>query len=95
LIDSGQLDRGADSLRDLAEAARTRGLDFAARLAGLGAGVPAARGHPDKARAGYEQAVARFGTDDPLLERALTLHGYGHVFSAYPTPLGAVRFFST
>jgi DNA-binding CsgD family transcriptional regulator len=82
LADSGQLDRGEDSLRELAEAARSRGLDFGARLAGLEARLSAARGLPDRALAGYEQAAARFGADDPLLERALTLHGYGQLLAA-------------
>ena len=82
LIDSGQLDRGADSLTDLAEAASTRGLDFGARLAGLEARLAAAQGRPDKALAGHQRAIALFGADDPLLERALTLHAYGHLLAA-------------
>ncbi len=81
-IDSGRLDEGEQSLRDLAGASAARGLDFAARLAALAARLDAARGRPDKALAGYEQATARFGADDPLLERALTLHAYGQLLAA-------------
>jgi ATP/maltotriose-dependent transcriptional regulator MalT len=82
LIDSGQFDRGEESLRELAEAAGTRGLDFGARIAGLEARLDAARGAPESAAAAYERAIPLFGPDDPLLERALTHHGYGQLLAA-------------
>jgi tetratricopeptide (TPR) repeat protein len=82
LVDAGQLERAGESLSDLAEAARARGLDFAARLDGLEARLAAARGEPESAAAAYERAIARFGPDDPLLERASTLHRYGQLLAA-------------
>jgi DNA-binding CsgD family transcriptional regulator len=82
LIDSGQLDRAADLVDGLDDAAAARSLDFEASLDGLRGRLAAAHGRPEEAISRFDAALARFGSDDPYLERALTHHAYGRLLRA-------------
>ena len=82
LIDSGQLDRAADLVDRLDDAAAARALDFEARLAACGPGWPWPTAGPKKPASHFETALARFDTDDPFLDRALTHHAYGQLLRA-------------
>ncbi len=82
LIDSGQLDRAADLVHGLNDAAAARALDFEARLDALRARLAVAHGRPEQAINHFDAALARFGPDDPFLERALTHHAYGQLLRA-------------
>jgi DNA-binding CsgD family transcriptional regulator len=82
LIDTGQLDRAADLVDRLDGAAAARGPDFEARLSSLRGRLAAADGRPEAATEHFEAALARFGSDDPFLERALTHHAYGQLLRA-------------
>jgi ATP/maltotriose-dependent transcriptional regulator MalT len=79
LIDTGQLDRAADLVDRLDEAAAARGVDFQARLSCLRGQLAAADGRPEAATEHFQTALARFGSDDPFLERALTDHAFGQL----------------
>jgi ATP/maltotriose-dependent transcriptional regulator MalT len=79
LIADGQLERAEACIEDLAEAAGARGLDMAARVLGLRAGLATAGGALHEADVLFTAALEQFGPDDPFLERTLLLHGHGLV----------------
>jgi ATP/maltotriose-dependent transcriptional regulator MalT len=81
-IDSGQLDQAADLVDRLDAAATARALDLDARLEALRARLAAAGGRPKEAAGHFEAALARFGPDDPFVDRALTHHAYGQLLRA-------------
>ncbi len=82
LIDVRELARAAEQIELLAAAARRRGLDMRARIAGLHAHLEAARGHPDQACSSYSQAIGLLGADDPVLDRAELHHRFGRLLAA-------------
>jgi DNA-binding NarL/FixJ family response regulator/Tfp pilus assembly protein PilF len=82
LIDGGQLGRADELIGLLDEAAKARGLDFAARLASLRARLAAARGLADEAAARFEESLRLFDADDPYLDRALTHQAFGRLLRA-------------
>jgi DNA-binding CsgD family transcriptional regulator len=81
-LDNNQLDRAEDLVDLLDQAAAARALDFEARLSSLRARLAIAHGQHEDASVHFEAALARFGADDPLLERALTHHAYGQLLRA-------------
>ena len=81
-IDTGAVDAAARQADQLAEAAGDRRLDFRARILGLRARIAQARGDLDQAACLYQQALDAFGTDDPLLDRALLQHAFGSLLRA-------------
>ena len=82
LVDSGQLDRAADLVDGLDHAAAARSLDFEARLSSLRARLAVGRGRAEEAAGHFDAALARFNSDDPFLDRALTHHAYGQLLRA-------------
>ena len=81
-IDTGAVDAAARLADQLAEAAGDRLLDFRARILGLRARIAQARGDLDQAACLFQQALDAFGTDDPLLDRALLQHAFGSLLRA-------------
>ncbi len=81
-IDTGAVDAAARQADQLAEAAGDRLLDFRARILGLRARIAQARGDLDQAACLFQQALDAFGTDDPLLDRALLQHAFGSLLRA-------------
>jgi DNA-binding CsgD family transcriptional regulator len=81
-VDDGQLERAEDLIADLDQAAATRGLEFQARLSSLRARLAVAQGRPEAAIVHFDEALARFGPDDPFLDRALIHHAYGQLLRA-------------
>jgi DNA-binding CsgD family transcriptional regulator/tetratricopeptide (TPR) repeat protein len=81
-VDDKQLDRAEDLIDTLERAAAARALDFDARLSSLRARLAVAQGRPEDALTHFDAALARFGPDDPYLERALTHHAHGQLLKA-------------
>jgi len=90
LLDCGDVDGAAASTGRLAEAAGERGLDLRARITGLRAQVALAQRRPDEADAGFRQALALLGPDDPLIERAQLRHAFGRLLLARGDRRGAL-----
>jgi len=82
MIDGGELAQAAEQIGLLDTAARQRGLNMQARIAGVSAQLEAARGRPDQACSGYDRAIALLGVDDPLLDRAELHHRFGQLLAA-------------
>jgi ATP/maltotriose-dependent transcriptional regulator MalT len=82
MIDGGELATAAEQVELLCTAARQRGLDMQARIAGVRAHLEAARGRPDQACSSYDRAIALLGVDDPLLDRAELHHRFGQLLAA-------------
>jgi DNA-binding CsgD family transcriptional regulator len=82
VIDSGELARAAEQIELLDTAARQRGLNMHARVAGLRAHLEAAQGRPSQACSSYDRAIALLGVDDPLLDRAGLHHRFGQLLAA-------------
>ncbi len=85
-IDAGQIQRAEDLIDGLNDAAAARALDFEARLSDLRARLAVAQGRPEEASVHFDAALARLGSDDPLLDRALTHHAYGKLLRAKGQP---------
>jgi DNA-binding CsgD family transcriptional regulator len=81
-LDNGQLDRAEDLIDQFGLAAAARALDFEARLNSLRARLAVAQSRPEDAIERFEAALARFGSDDPFLERVLTYHAFGQLLRA-------------
>jgi DNA-binding CsgD family transcriptional regulator len=79
IIECGDLDDAARQTDDLRRAADDRGLAFDARISWLKGRQEAGRNHPKAAVEQFEEAVRLMGADDPLLDRAMTHHGYGRL----------------
>jgi ATP/maltotriose-dependent transcriptional regulator MalT len=77
LIDSGQLDEAVDQLTRMSDAGQARRIDVESATIPLRARLAAASGEPGQAADLFEEALARFGPDDPFLERALVRQDYG------------------
>lgn len=82
VADCGDIDAADRQVSQLEQGAQARGLDMRARISGLRARVALARGRPDDAAAGFAEAVALTGNDDPLLDRALLHHAFGRLLLA-------------
>jgi DNA-binding NarL/FixJ family response regulator len=66
----------------LTQAAAGRRLNFQARVLGLQARLAQARGQLGQAASLFQQALGRFGTDDPVLDRALLQLALGRLLRA-------------
>jgi ATP/maltotriose-dependent transcriptional regulator MalT len=82
LIDAGRLHEAGDHIESLARAAADRNIDLHARLLMLRARLASTANQPDKAAELFDAAIAKFGPDDPFLDRALLHHAYGRMLSA-------------
>jgi len=82
MIDGGELAEAAGQIELLDTAARQRGLNMQARIAGARAHLEAARGRADQACSSYGRAIALLGPDDPLLDRAELHHRFGRLLAA-------------
>jgi len=82
LIDDGDLEHGSEQLEEFRGVVIDRQLGFAAALAGLQARLDAARGDAAAAGEGFRQAIAAFGRDDLLLDRALLHRAFGRLLLA-------------
>jgi ATP/maltotriose-dependent transcriptional regulator MalT len=70
-IESGDAAAAAVQVDQLTQAAADRRLNFQARVLGLQARLAQARGQLGQAASLFQQALGRFGADDPVLDRAL------------------------
>jgi DNA-binding CsgD family transcriptional regulator len=82
LIETSRLGEAGDQIDDLGRAAATRGIDLEARVLMLRARLASAGKQTAKAAELYDAAIARFGPDDPFLDRGLLHHEYGRMLSA-------------
>jgi DNA-binding CsgD family transcriptional regulator/tetratricopeptide (TPR) repeat protein len=82
MIDGGELAEAPGQIELLDAAARQRGLNMQARIAGARAQLEAAQGRPDQACSSYSRAIALLGPDDPLLDRAELHHRFGRLLAA-------------
>jgi len=82
MIDGGELAKAAEQIELLDTAARQRGLDMRARIAGVRAQLEAARGRPDQACSSYGRAIGLLGADDPVLDRAELHYRFGQLLAA-------------
>jgi DNA-binding CsgD family transcriptional regulator/predicted negative regulator of RcsB-dependent stress response len=82
LIDAGDLEHGSEQLEEFRGVVVERQLGFAAPLAGLQARLDAAGGDAEAAAEGFRQAIAAFGRDDLLLDRALLHRAFGRLLLA-------------
>jgi ATP/maltotriose-dependent transcriptional regulator MalT len=81
LIETGRLREAGEQIDELALAATARGIDVEARLLMLRAQLASTEKHTAGASNLFDMAVARFGPDDPFLDRALLHHEYGRMLS--------------
>jgi len=82
MIHVGELAKAAGQIELLTAAARQRGLDMRARIAGVRAQLEAARGRPDQACSSYGRAIGLLSADDPVLDRAELHHRFGQLLAA-------------
>jgi DNA-binding CsgD family transcriptional regulator len=78
-IDAGELEAAAGYLQRLEVAATHRGLDLGPRIVGLRARLATARGAVAEATQLFTEALDRWSSDDPLLERTLLQHVFGQL----------------
>jgi DNA-binding CsgD family transcriptional regulator/tetratricopeptide (TPR) repeat protein len=78
-LDLGEVERAAHTLDALEAGATARRLDRQAVIQGLRAGVARLNKQSGEAATGYQDAIDRFGPDDPLLDRARAHHDYGRL----------------
>jgi DNA-binding CsgD family transcriptional regulator len=82
LIDCRRLDEASEQVTRMSDAAAARRIDMERGAVPLLARIAAAAGRPDDAAELFQEALARFGDDDPYLERAFAHRDYGRLLSA-------------
>lgn len=82
LIELGRRHEANDHIEGLASAADARRIDLDARLLMLRAQLASSEDRPDRAAELFDASIAKFGDDDPFLDRALLHHAYGRMLTA-------------